>query len=273
MARERLFFDGWELTDGVARDWETFTGLDGVGQIVGLNTRVTGHPGEMWTPKQTGPGSFTVAMWLSGANRHEALEAWRQVIRAVYRPHRQVLIRRVMPSGEPVTARAEISGVIEPVFLGEQGVRASLTFAVASGTFESEAEYEHASAAGQALPVTLPLGQLEPSTAGMDRLSFTIHGPIVNPQVTDVTDGVDGEWFRYIGALTAGQFLTVNCKTYELVGGGGHAANPNALNYVGARFIHVPAARPGDVPRVRLTGSGAGALTRLQVHGHRAYAT
>lgn len=273
MARERIWLDDWELTTGVTRDWETLDGLDGISMPSGVNTRIPGHPGETWVPKQTGPGSFTISLWVAGTNRAEALAAWQEVVRAAYRPHRQVYIRRLLPSGELVFARGELSAAVQPTWVGEQGARASLTFSVDSGIWESVTIYEHNSPGGAALPVSVPLTDLAPSTAAMDKLWFRIYGPITNPMVVDTTDGEVGEWFRYTGVIPAGQSIEINCWTYDIEGHDGFAPNPNALTYMGARYLLVPAARPGQTPRVELRGSGIASSTRLQVFGHRAYAT
>lgn len=271
MARERWIFDGWELTLGNGvRDWESRDGTDSVTGLIGSNATVANRSAELWQPKTISAGKFTINLWLAGADRSEAVAAYRNLLRAFVRPHRLVRVQRYMPDGELVFCDAEVVGGIDPTHLGEQGYRAAVTFSVPSGIWLSDTSYTHTSPAGSALPKTLSLTSLEPSTATMELLKYTIKGPITNPKLSDATPGGYGDTLTYQGTVANGQSLVINASSWTTTGST-FAVNNALLIPTGRRYMAVAHAQPGDVPAVKLEGTGGGTATQLIVEGRRNY--
>lgn len=273
MTRERWFADGWEITEGTVRDWAYRAGSDSTTAMVGVNAVVPNRDGELWRPKQTGPASFNLDVWLAGTNRTDVELAWRTLLRAVRRPHRLVRFTRYMASGEHVYCYAELIGTIEPTYIAQKGMRASMAFSVPAGRWYSEDSYTMQTVAGAALTQTLVLTSFEPSTAPMDTLTFQVKGPITSPIVVDRTDtGFDDDTCKYDAPLTVGQTLTLDSGSWDVTGAGGLAINQSKILPTGGRLLTVNAARPGEVPTVQLRGSGGSTTTQLIVTGRRAYA-
>lgn len=270
MGTDRWWIDDFELTQGVVRDIETRSGMHQTPAPVGTNPLVPNRSGEVWVRKVHGAGTLTLSMWL-GDGTIDVLEFWADVLRACTHVHRQLVIRRQMPSsGEMRECNAELSSSIQPTHLGEGGMRAQLEFKIPSGQWQSVAAYSHLTPAGAALPKTLVLNEFEHSTAPNLALVCHIPGPIINPRVTDITDGVAGDSFIYSGTVPGGAVLTVSCRDWEVTATG-MTPNPGAITPTGPRFLTIPAARPGVTPRVQLTGTGGGGTTQLEVLGHRTY--
>ena len=268
---EQIFFDGWELTEGTVRNWEVRDGMDGVAAMVGDNLTVANRSGEVWRPKTMGPGRFQLSVWLYGNTRQQANDAWRTLLRAVYRTHRLITVKRRMPGGESVVCAAELVGSIEPTHLGMQGYRATLTFNVPSGYWCSETFYAHETAAGATLPKALYLNDLAPSTGPLEHLSYTIWGPITNPTLTDNTDGGTGDTINYKGTIPNGGWIRYNATNWSIDKGFSAGYSLSNVNPTGRRLMTITAARPNDVPSVLLTGTGGGAATKLRVYGQRIY--
>lgn len=269
--RERWYFDGWELTvGGGIRDWESRDGTDVVGAFVGDNHTVANRSGEMWRPKTMGPGEFTINVWVAGADRATALKNYRELIRAVARPYRMIRVARWLTDGERIFCDAELVGGIKPTMLGERGFKASMQFKVPGGVWQSDAWFTHRTASGSSLPKTLALTDLEPSTAPMEVLKYTIKGPITNPKLVDMTPGGFADTVVYQGTVPSGQSLVIDAGTWGTAGST-FTVNAAALIPTGRRLMTISHAQPGDVPTVQLQGSGGGSTTQLVVEGRRNY--
>jgi len=268
--RERIWFDGWELTEGTVRHWETRDGTDEVAAMLGDNLNVANRSGEVWRPKLVGPGKFTVNLWLKGKTRSEAQNAWRTLLRACFRPHRLVQVQRTMASGELVYANVEVVGTVSPTHLGQTGYRASITFNVPIGVWLSVATYRMDSPKSAKMPQTLYLTDWEPSTAPLELLQFTIYGRITNPKLIDNTDGGYGDTLTYMGTIPSGAWIRFNAANWGIDASG--TTYSHALtNPTGRNFLSVSAARPGDKPSVQLQGTNTDSKTHIGVAGRRAY--
>lgn len=268
--RERIYFDGWELTEGSVRNWEVRDGTDEVAGMVGDNLTVANRSGEVWRPKTLGAGRFQLQVWLWGTTKQAAHDQFRNLLRAVYRPHRLVRVTRTLASGEDVFCDAEVVGQIAPTHLGQNAYRATITFGVPAGVWFSSAVYTMTSAVGSALPKTLSLTEVAASTAPLECLTYTVYGPITNAKIIDNTDGGYADTLLYKGSIAAGAWISFNADTWAIQTGGFSYANNNVVP-TGRRLMTVTAARPGDVPSVRLEGTGGGTATKLVVAGRCAY--
>jgi len=266
--RERIKFDGWELTEGTVRDWEVRDGMDGVPGMIGDNLTVANRSGEVWRPKVMGSGKFTVQLWLAGKTISAAQDAWRTLLRATVRPHRLVRVQRTMASGEVIYCNAEVTGGVEPTHLALNVYRASITFNVPEGVWYSEKVYGHETPAGHT-GVTLYLPGLAPSTAPLENLTYTFWGRVTNPHILDNTDGGYLDKLTYSNTIASGKYLQFDAATWG-IGGNTPAAN-NDITPTGRRLMTIGAERPGDTPSVRFEGSSPDSKTKLRISGRRVY--
>jgi len=254
------------------RGWEYRAGTDQVAAPVGTNGVVPNRRGEIWRPKTLGPGTFSLGMWLTGADRAAAEAQFRLLLQAVVRPHRLVKIERTRADGTTIECYAEYAGQIAPTVISQRGIKAQIDFKVPSGVWTGQTLSSVSTVAGGALPQTLSLPGLAASTAAIEDSKFTIYGPITSPIVVDRTDGVDGELFKYDTVIASGGTLTVDCKTWDVTGGGGHVVNQAKVLPAGRRMLTIPAPRPGVNPSVQLRGTGGGAATRLALEAYPTFA-
>jgi hypothetical protein len=238
--------------------------------MVGDNLTVANRSGSIWTPKVIGEGKFTIQMWLMGDTRQKADDAWRTLLRAVYRPHRLVQVKRQMSSGEIVYANVEVSGTISPTHLGMHGYRASITFTVPIGVWQSVQTYRMDSIPSSTMPHTLYLDDFATSTAPLEMLEFTIFGRITNPKLIDNTDGGYGDSLTYMGTIPSGAWIRFKAASWS-VDSSGTTADQALINPTGRRFLTLSAARPGDRPSVQLQGTNSDAKTHIGVYGRRCY--
>lgn len=275
---ERWLFDGWELTNKTAWGWAHRDGTNEAAAFVGENTAVPARAGELWRPKVQGPGRFALDIWLKGATQSEVHDNWRLILRAMRRRNKLVTVDRYMPSGERIQCLAEVVGTIAPQHLSQRVWRCSVTFNIPDGVWRSFNAYQYDSPLGSTtaipFPRTLTFTTLDVSTETNDELTYTLTGPGTNWYIYDRTDGVTGDWLKYNGAIPAGGQLILNSKTWGITYAGSWSPDMGAIQYNGARFLSIPAARPGATPQVRWeVASGVTASTALRVTGPRTYTT
>lgn len=268
-AREDWYADAWLLTDGWVRDVEYRAGLYRAAGKKGDNPEVANRRGLLWRPKQGDVGGFTLNVWLGGATREEVEPYWDDLIRAVTPGHRPVRYRRRLAGGSERYCYGEVVSAIEPTPVGNLGIRCAIEVTIPEGCWYDYAGVETiVGVAGAVLPKRLVLGgRFANVTTEQHGLKVTITGPVSNPQVYDVTDGVDRSWFAYDAVIGAGQTLTVDSATWALTGTGGLAVNDAKLRYNGPRPLVTPLPPPGVSPAVELRGTGGGAATNLTVAG------
>ena len=160
---------------------------------------------------------------------------------------------------------------MEPTHLGRLGYRATITFNVPDGRWYSESYYAHETPAGAGLPKVLYLTDLAPSTAPLEHLTYTITGPITNPKLIDNTDGGIADTITYKGTIPAGGWIRYNAHNWLVERGFEAGYSLSNVNPTGRKLMSVTAARPNDVPSVRLEGTGGASTTKLRVYGARAY--
>lgn len=264
--------DGYDLTKLGVRDVESRYGQGTVTAPNGSDVQVANRHGELWTPKRLGPGQITLMVWLSGASEQEALYEWETLVRVAAPLHRLVTVSRVMPgTGLIRTCEAELTGTVQPLWLGSRGARATLIFKIPSGKWEDKTPNTVHSLPGAALPQTLTLGFLADSTAPVDSCLFTIAGPVTNPTLVDVTTGGGGDECAYTGTVPDGGVLNLNSGTWEVSTDGSWTANPGAVSPSGPRYMTFYPVRYGSYHQVRLSGTGGGVNTRLSVVGRNAH--
>jgi hypothetical protein len=272
MGRESWTVDGWTLTQGLVRDLEYRAGLYRTPAAEGADGNVSNRTGRIWRPKTHGPGSFVLAMWIGDAVRSDVEALYDEMLRAVVHPHRLSVYRRTLADGTIRECSGDVIAAIEPSAIGQSAMRMGIEVNVPEGYWRGT--YDKIAESSLSLGWStqdVSLWGFSDSTAPMEHLTFRIDGPIQNPRVGDRTDGVEGEWFQYMGTIPQGQALIVNSSTWAVTGSGGFVPNLAALNYSGRRFLPVVAAPPGAIPKVRITGTGTNNATRLTVTGREAF--
>lgn len=272
MARERWYVGGYELTQGVVRDVEYRNGLYVAPQQVGDNAAIPGQTGELWRAKKHGAGRFVLSMWLddgaAGAGRVGTEANYDELLRGLFRPWQLVTFQRYLASGEVRQCKGEVVSDLAPDAVGQLAMRYAVEVHVPGAYWEAVADVSDASTTGGTLPQTLTLGSFALATAPMEELLYKIDGPISNPTVVDVTDGVDGWSWTYSGTVPSGQSISVDAKIWAVTGGGGFTVNHGAYAYTDTgRFMTVVPGAPGLFPTVQLRGTGGGGNTRLTVTG------
>lgn len=273
--REAWTVDGYVLTDGLVRDVEMRDGLNSTPPVRGDFAPVAGaHGGLDSGRRKFGPGSFTLNMWLGApfaGSRGDVEVAWDTLLRAIAQPHRLATYVRTLAGGSQRRCFARMTNVLTPQAIGQRAERFAAEFGVPAAFWTDLADTTDATVAGTALPQDLTLTSKDGATGPMGDLVYTITGPITNPQVMLMSDLTLTDYFRYGGAVGAGQTLVVNTGTWAVTGTGGLAPDGSLLTFTGDRYLEVTPARPGVVPAVRLIGTGGGGTTRLAVTGKRSF--
>lgn len=269
--RERWYADEWEFTEGDIRDVEYRSGQLVAPAKKGSNAAVANRPGEVWRPKQHGPGTFTLEVWL-GTYQREAQRLWDELLRAVDSPHRLVSWRRITADGETRSCEGEVTGALEPTAVGQNGYRASVEVTVPGSYWRGEQLFTVASPADGAVGVReFDLSPFAPSTAPLDSLTLVLAGQLVNPRVADITPRGRGDELTYAGEIPATHFLTLGNGDWSATPSAGWAYSAEALNYTGDRFLQLAATPPGGVQRLRLTADTIGVGAGVTVSGYRSY--
>lgn len=108
-----------------------------------------------------------------------------------------------------------------------------------------------------------PVNEFTAATAPCDELKLTLYGPSSNPRADS-----GGVWAQYNQVIPIGQDVTLDCKTWELSGGGGLVPNHSLVAHSGDARWFVLA--PGDPPVVTLTDTSPN-LVRARLVGRRNY--
>ncbi len=263
--RETWEVDGLVLTDGLVMDVEYRDGLNAIPVARGGGGTVAGRHGEVPGERlKYGPGSFVLNLWMERSK-------WPLVQRAAGQVHRLHEYVHGRDDGSRVYCRGRLSDSPTPEHIGQKGMRVGLEVYVPDAFWFDELNGTDVSAPGALLPKDLLLTTKANATAPMDRLVYTITGPVTNPQVMVTSDPELFDSFTYQGTVPAGATLLVDAENWALSGTGGFVPDLTRLKWTGDRWLEVPPAPVGLVPAVRLLGTGGGAQTSLTVTGPGAY--
>lgn len=283
MARERWVVDGYEFTEGLVRDVEYRAGLLATAPLVGDNSSIPNRSGVVWRPKRRGPASFTLNMWLgTEAGRDVVDRLYDDLIRAVGDGSTLPLWNRYLADGTVRECRGEVVGSLQPQPLGNVAMRLGVEVLVPSGAWQGTVDSETLMQPGAPPGSLVDLPDFGYVTAPMERLRYTIRGPATDVVVTDVTRGVDGDWFKVTGTVPAGTTLTLNAANWNISGSlrGGpngldlatQAEMRSAVSYSGSRFLAVRTPRPDESPRLRFEYRNGSGSTQLTIAGRPAFA-
>jgi hypothetical protein len=274
MARERWDIDGYEITNGYLRDLEVREGLYATAGPVGTNPVVPYRSGELWRPKVSGASGFVLNLWIGAGSRSELDAYYDELVRLCMRLARPRTITRTMADGSQRICLAEVASGLTPVPIGSTGMRLAIEFRVPSGVWYSAATASTFTGTPGILTVPRVItltGELAKSTAPMDRLIYTITGPIANARLDDLTNGSGGDTLTYSATLGFSESIIIDAGEWTVTGAGGHVPNQAALAFSGGRYLTVQPAAPGSSPRVQLSGASTGSTTNLSVSGIASY--
>jgi hypothetical protein len=272
VGRERLWADGWEITQDTSVGLELRDGLnDRAAGKRGDNVAVVGQHGTIWVPKPFDESEWTCNLWTADQSRTVLDTTWDNVVRALVRGHRLVTFVYQKADGTQRQCLGEVIEAADPKHTGQQIVEAAFAVRVPGAFWTDTADTTVATLAGAAIPQSQSVFPL--ATAPMDDLKYKIDGPISGPSLmsVDIYTGQAIETFNYNGTLGVGQSLTVDAANWNVIGGGGHNASMAGVGYTGRNFLTLHPGPPGQAALVRLYGSNPGATTRLTVTGRASY--
>jgi hypothetical protein len=271
---ERWWVNGWELTGGVFRDVEIRDGLynSPPPSTQAQDVYVVGRHGVLDALRRTADaGSFVLQMWALEATWAQAAADYHLLLRAAGQYAYAALWQHQLPDGATVRQTyGRMSAAVEPSSLGQQGWRAAIEIQVPSAFWQDSAISTDTTAGGS---LVLPLASKALVSAPMNDLTYTITGPITNPQVMVTTPGDPfNDWFQLAGTIPAGDSVTFNAGTWAITAAGIVAPTLDVVQWSGDNLLEVMAAPPGLVPTVTLSGSGTTGATKLAVAGYGKYA-
>lgn len=272
--------EGWYI-DGVSVEaWGAVLtnrdGWDDIPAMRGSNTVLLGRHGEAWRRKLYGPGKKTLTIGVNGTTEGWRVPATGSAQRALYESnldsllrlfaarHRTLTVTRVYADGSSRVAECEVTSAITPQPEGFTFGKLSLELTVPD-TFWADTEeqtytlpYDVSAGGTQSLEVFSLQGQ----TGYCSDAAVTVTGPCSTVTVADAQTGVG---FGYVGGLSAGQTLAVDCGAWTAV------KSPAAdvltdLALTGAVLLEIspaPAERRGPSIDVTATGSATGFAVTL----------
>lgn len=266
--------DGWVITQGSVRDIEMRDGLVVTPEVRGGNLALAGVRGERWRPKILGAGRFVLNVWVGGNNQAEAWAYYEEMLRATVRPDHLVRYERTMPDGSLRYCHGEVLSTVAPKAMGQNGYRVGIEVSVPDGLWYSSEtitqDFQLQVLTGQINQV-LSMSSFSGGTAALDRLTYRYTGASSDLRITNFTEDIDNGFLRYAGTLPSTGGVFFNSDTWSAVGVGNVSLNQQAVSYSGGRMLSVSAARPGRVPKIRVTVAVTSGSPVLRVVGQKAF--
>ncbi len=138
--RQRWFIDGYEITEGVVRDVETFEGQFTSPTILTTDLNIPGRDGEVPGPGRLSPGGFTLQVWVAGSTRAEIERNWEFLLQIAMKRHKLTRWTRHRPDGTVRECHGRVVGRISPTPIGQYGMRAQIEVTIPSGTWQDPAD-------------------------------------------------------------------------------------------------------------------------------------
>lgn len=183
-------------------------------------------------------------------------------------------IRHTLPDG---TVRQCFGEVVESIDFSTQGRNPLGKFSVALDIPDPFWQDVTGVAPVVSTPTSPTLGTLTTlagGTAPIEDATFTLTGPMTNPKVEAYYNNAPlpvPVWFQYLGAIGAGQSLTVNCSAFTLVGSG-FTANYNIFSHSGsARWMSLIPGPAAAGPQINLVASALTGASSITVSAKRKY--
>lgn len=271
---EQWLADGYDITQGDLRNVEYRSGLYTTPAAVGENRNIPGLTGARWRRKTHGQGGFVLNVWVRGVSQSAAYAAYEELLAATVHTSRLVRFTRVM--ADNVTSRyadGEVVDSVAPVALGQRAYRMGLAVRIPGAYFFDTNLLTSTTTLTGLTPgpfaQIITLTAFGGATAPMELLTYEVRGGLSNFTLTASTNGVDTSRFTYGTSVAAGNILQLNSATWTIEGS--VAPVEAAVTYTHGRFLVLPPARPGQFPRITISGTYASGVPSLTVTGRRAY--
>lgn len=256
--------DGYELAEGWVRDVETREGLYQTPPKVGDNGDAGQSHGQLWAPKRFGPGGFVQQVWLmADLTRAQVDAAYDELVRVATWPYDLVRIVRGMADGTERECGAELVTAVEPVPIGQLGMRCALEWEVPAGFWQDTEDVEATAVANGASGTEYAFPALAGGTAPMDSLQVGVRGPFSGP--VRLTQPLTGQWVQIAGNIPGGTEVVIDNATGLITG-----ADAGRITYSGGTFLELPPL-PAEVPlELAVThAGGVSAASRVRLTGRR----
>lgn len=266
----------------LAKNIESLTGRLKVAALRTDNIIVPGRHGRLrTTQKFYDEGQIVLPMWVVGCDDNGNVPT---TTRKQFMANVDTLTQLFRPGDGPIrlvhtlangTARFIYTEVTDVIDFSIQGYNPIGKFSVsmrAPSPFWTETPPPY---------VTMPPTQngavnaLLDMTAPVEDGIFTFTGPITNPRVEALYNGVplfNPNWFQYSGTIPAGQQLRVDCGNWALTGLLGFTPNYSLFGHAGAaRWLIIQPGPPGVAPGLKITGSNTTAATVVNLSAARKF--
>ena len=248
----------------------------------GAHITLPGQDGYTFTPNRSfSPGEFALSMWVIGAEPDGTIPGTRTLRRGLFERNLHHLLSIATNTSRPVllskrqpgtTARRWAYGSVEDstsieTMMSRQRAVFSLVFSLGDSFWADDSLTSATSTANSTLPKTLDLTAAASMSAPVKDAVVTVTGPVTNPRITNPETGV---WVEMVGTLASGAVWTVDSGAYTSKVG---AANVTTRHGGHPRFVYIPT-RQGNtsIPRLVLSGTGGGTLTKFSVSFRRKWA-
>jgi hypothetical protein len=280
---ETITVDGVDLNT-YAINVSTLAGRLRTPAVRGNNLTIPGRHGQLRTKQKFFQDNvITLPMWVRGTNATTGASPSRSTfftnidaLTSLFGNRNGLLdVRHTLADGSVRQCFAEVLEVLDFSTAGSWG-NPSADFTVAltipSGFWQSVSTVTQ-TFTSPTRPSTLSLTSFAGVTAPMDDLTFTITGPITNPEIHAYENSAALEvpiWFKYTGVIAASTSLIVNCNNWTVTGTG-FTPTYNLLTHTGSsRFMSVLPAPSAGSPQIRLEGS-AGSPASVAVSGYKKF--
>lgn len=252
------------------------------------NVELPGRHGTLMVQgKRFQQGTFTLSMWVRGANSDGFIPATEleyrifqqnlDLLRQVFTRKSGLLdVRQTMPDGSVRQCFAEVLAAIDPQ---SKSTRPMAVFSVAlvipSAFWQDLNPITFTSPTGLSSSQTLTLSPFISATAPMDDLVWTIAGAATNPKIQALESGsplaVD-TWVQYNNTVPDFKSLTIDCSQWAVSGVAGFSPSTADVTHIGtSSFMSLQPGPQNTAPQVKWTASGVNADTQLTVTGRRKY--
>lgn len=251
--------------------------------VRGANTKTPGLRGSQFVRNRpVDSGLWTLSMWVLGCFPDGSIPAWGDSRRIFERNWAQ-LMQHLMsvsapidlyawqPDGSARHAQGTIGGETEGTMqMGGRRAEASFIFEILEGAWADCVAYTKAGTPGAGWSnQILTLDGLVGGSAPIEDAIVTVHGPAINPRVTNAATGT---WVQYNGTLAATDVWVADSGQWtSTVNGTGVLTNTQHFGH--PRFLVIDNGNNFAPPQVQMTATGTGAATNLTVTANRQHYT
>lgn len=270
--------------------------VGGMAPMRGAQVEIPGRSGSIYMPgRQRDDGTFILEMWASddnidGTPQSDRYLTWRTNLDTLMRlfdtKYGQITVREyltklsspsaTLPSTGYREAQCEVRTAIDPELVDWAYGALKVELVINDTYWRDYQDLTFTSTQGTGAVATHTMTNWAGATAPTEDAAFIVDGPITDPKVTDV---LSGHWVQFTGTLTSGQQWVVDSAVWASVTGSGiewaYGSGTSATAATVAQGLYSPrlyGVSPwASGPTVTLSGTGAGANTRLRIKGRRKF--